>query len=436
MRLFTTSIMMFIFILSNSLSAEKNELVIEKILSTQINGSINPATLDYLSGAFKKVKNENFQALLIKINTPGGLVTTTKDILSQIGEANVPVIVWVTPEGASATSAGAIIASGAHFIYMSEGTNIGAATPVMMGKELEEKSDMRSKAVNDLVALVQSLSTSRGRDGNQFGKMISEAASFEAQKAFEQKLIDGIVSSEKQIFENLNSKIINIHGEKTQILTNDKTTVIVYEMSLGQYLLNILANPSMAYILFIIGAALIYLELQAPGGFIAGSIGAACLILAGIGFQVLPLNFGALGLIVLAFILFILEIYITSYGLLSLSGIISLIIGSLFLYRSEAGSLQLPVFLIASTVIVVGGFILFIGFILIRDWRKGTHKEFFTLKKRQGIISEVGLTIDGNHQYKVKVYGEVWTAVSSEKYQIGDHVQIVQEDREKMILTI
>ena len=146
-----------------------------------INSSINTSTLDYLEHSFKKVKNYEAPLVLIKLNTPGGFVTTTKDIMTLIGDVDFPVVIWITPEGASATSAGAIISSSAHFLFMSEGTNIGAATPIGLGKDIEQK-DAKSKAVNDLVALTQSLSEARGRDPIGFGKMISEAKSYKTQE--------------------------------------------------------------------------------------------------------------------------------------------------------------------------------------------------------------------------------------------------------------
>ena len=251
-----------------------------------------------------------------------------------IGKSSIPVIIRVYPEGASATSAGAIISSSAHILLMSPGSNIEAATPINSDGDIKNK-DVRNKTVNDLVALVSSLSEARGRSVTSFKEMVEKASSFSAEEALKKNIIDGIVSSEAEIKKVLDGLEIVFQGEKMNLRLDDKLTFIDLPMDLGQKILSFFANPSFAYILFIIGAVLIYFELQAAGGFIAGSLGAVCLILAAIGFQVLPLNLGAMGLIVLSFILFFLEVYITSYGLLAFAGLASLIFGSLFLFRTN-----------------------------------------------------------------------------------------------------
>ncbi len=410
--------------------AQDHELVINKILKLQIDSSINPATFNYLESGFKKAHEISADALLITMNTPGGLVSTTKKILNLFGDSKIPVIVWVKPEGSSATSAGAIIASGSHALFMSEGTNIGAATPVTMGKDIDKQSDLRAKAVNDLVALVKSLSEARGRNAKAYGKMVSEAASYDSATALKEKLIDGIANTDKELFEKLDSKTIHILGKDLTLKLNNPVFVD-FAMDLGQSLLNTFANPNLAYILFLIGAALIYLELQAPGGFIAGGLGVVSLILAGIGFQVLPLNIGALGLIVVSFILFVMEIYITSYGILSIAGLGALISGSLFLYRSENGYIEL-----SSTVIfsAVGAIVLFLGmiaYIFIKE-RDNIGKEKFNdmSGKRAKVLSQ-----DGDI-FQVKVGGEIWKAQSSKALEIGSEVEILGRDPKLMTLII
>ncbi|MFT6604283.1 MAG: membrane-bound serine protease (ClpP class), partial [Bacteriovoracaceae bacterium] len=282
--------------------------------------------MNYIKTGFKRAASEKFDLINIEINTPGGLVSTTKDILSEFGKSEIPVVVWVKPEGASATSAGAIIASGAHLLFMSDGTNIGAATPINSDGDIKSK-DVRKKAINDLVALIQSLSESKGRNAKQFGSMIEEASSFKAKEAKLKNLANAIVNNRREFKEAIDGQVVKIKGKQFKIKANSLEWK-EQKWDMGQELLNIFSNPSLAYILFLIGASLIYLELQAPGGLIAGSIGAVCLVIAAIGFQVLPLNLGALGLIVLSFVLFVIEIYITSYGLISIAGILSLIFGS------------------------------------------------------------------------------------------------------------
>ena len=277
-----------------------SSFIVEKILVLEINSSINPATYNYLQSAYQEAKNKNFSMLLIRLNTPGGLVSTTKKIITLIGASDIPVVVWVGPEGASATSAGAIIASSAHILVMNQGTNIGAATPVQMGSQ-DIAKDMRAKAINDLVALIKSLAKTRGRNPEAFATMIEKASSYSADQALAENLIDSITNDYNDLKNVISGRIIQIKGKNKQ-LTNKNPRFVPFAMDSGQKL-NIFADPSMAYVLFVVGAALLYLEFQTGGAMIAGALGLICLLLAGIGFQVLPLNAGALILMFLSFVL-------------------------------------------------------------------------------------------------------------------------------------
>lgn len=409
---------------------------VKQVLKVEINSSINPATYNYLKVAFQKVKKEGHQLLLITMNTPGGLVSTTKQILTLFGKDDVPVVIWIAPGGASATSAGAIISSGAHVLFMAEGTSIGAATPIEMSGDIKAK-DARKKAINSLVSLVESLSDARGRNQEMYAKMVKEAASFNATDAQEKNIIDGVVNSLPELIKALQGRKINLKGH-AYTLNVQSPTITSLSMDLGQKLLDTLANPSMAYVLFLIGAALLYLELQSPGGFIAGGIGAVCLLLAGIGFQILPLNFGALGLILLAFVLFLLEAYIISYGMLTLAGLIALTAGSLFLYRTDEVYLQMSTALIFSTVASIGIFVLFLGYYLAKDWKNrktGEISDYNSPIGKQGHIIEVlPSEEEGIFYYQIKVGGEFWKAKSNKHLQINDQCEIKKQ--EQLILTI
>lgn len=419
----------------NAANLGTNVITIQKIARLNIESSINPATYSYLESGFKEAREANHDAILIELNTPGGLVTTTKKILTLFGSSDIPVIVWIRPEGASATSAGAIIASGSHLLYMSEGTNIGAATPIQMGKDIDKKSDMRKKAINDLVALVQSLAETRGRNPKLFGEMIEKAASFKAGEAKEKNLIDDIVNTDGELYRKLNGAKIRLKGQDMTIaLDNPRQKVI--EMDSGQKLLNIFADPSTAYVLFLIGAALLYLEFQAAGGFIAGSIGAVCLLLAGIGFQVLPLNFGALGLIVVAFVLFVLEAFVTSYGILSLAGLASLIAGSLFLFRTDDAYLSLSTSFILAVVAAISSFLGLCLFLIIKE-RKNIGKEKFndTISKPGTVVKF--LKEEGDRKlYQIKIGGEFWNAFCSEELNSGDQVMVNEKEEHSMNLIV
>lgn len=412
-------------------------LPIRKVLNLSIDSSINPATLSYLETAYKKAKSEAYDLVLIELSTPGGLVSTTKDILSLMGNSDIPTAVWVTPEGASATSAGAIIASSAHILSMSAGTNMGAATPIQLTQDIE-KGDAHNKAVNDLIALVQSLSESRGRNAAAFGKMISDAASYKSQEALDQHLIDFIANDKNDFLKKIHGRSISIKGQRF-IIEAQAPLLLEFEMDLGQQLLNIFANPELSYILLMLGAALIYLEFQAPGGFVAGTIGLGCLLLSGIGFQVLPLNFGALALIFLAFGIFVMEIYVTSYGLLTLAGLASLIMGSLFLFRSEDGFIHMSYAVIASVVGSILLFVLFMAFFIWKDRNPKQEKNYYSLRGKKATILEVSLEHDPDsslHVYQVHIHGEIWKAKSKNLYKVDDVCTVIDEDQNNLTLMI
>lgn len=400
---------------------------VKNIITVNINSSINPATLSYVKSAMNKAQNLPDSCVLIKLNTPGGLVSTTKKILRVMGESSVPTIVWITPESASATSAGAIIAAGAHFLVMNRGTNIGAATPINMSAE-NLGEDLRSKAINDLVALVSSLSQARGRNPILFAKMVEQAASFTSEEALKENIIDSIANDEASLLSSLQGSSFQLHGKPYQVNFSTPTQHSV-EMDLGQKILNFFADPNMAYILFLLGALLLYLEMQAPGSFLPGSLGILFMLLSGISFQVLPLNVGALFLLVLAFILFVLEAYITSYGLLSLSGVCSLVFGSLFLFRTEDSYMDISYKLILAACLGIISFLVFLAAFLIKDIRrrKETPEDLYSLTQKNGIVTRVfgrdeSLSL---FKYQIRVEGEIWTAYSEKELKLRAPVTVL-----------
>ena len=404
-------------------------LDISEISILSVNSAITPATFDYLKQNFKKLPPTSL--IILRLNTPGGLVSTTKDIITMVGEQKRPFIVWISPEGASASSAGAIIASAAHFIFMSPGTNMGAATPVGLGGDIKE-SDARKKAMNDLTAMVRSMSELRGRPPGPFEKMITGAESYTDKEALKMKIIDGVFSSTRDVAEFLNGKTFNLDGAATTLKISN-VEYKEYEPTTGQKILEVLANPTTAYILFLMGIALIYFEFQAPGGFIAGSIGICFLILAAISFQVLPLDWGSMGLILAGVVLLILEVFIVSYGMLSIAGLIAFVMGSLFLFHGDEGfiSIQYPAILSS-----LGGVALAVGLItwyLIKERNQQPLTDnFFLPRGETGIV----LTKYNAKDYQVKVRGEIWRALSDEELELNDHIEVTFVDPKELIIKV
>lgn len=404
-------------------------LEITEVSLLSVNSAITPATFDYLKQSFRILPPSSL--VVLKLNTPGGLVTTTKDIITMIGAQKRPFAVWITPEGASASSAGAIIASSAHFIFMSPGTNMGAATPVGLGGDIEQ-NDARKKALNDLSAMVRSLSHLRGRPSEPFEKMITGAESFTHSEALKLGIINGVVSDARSIVDQVNGKTININGVETS-LNISNVQYKEYEPTSGQKILEVLANPTTAYILFLVGIALIYFEFQAPGGFISGSVGLLFLILAAISFQVLPLDWGSMGLMLVGVVLLILEIFIVSYGILSIAGLAAFVMGSLFLFHGDEGliSIQYPAILSSLAGVAVG--VGFITWYLLRERKTQPHDEnFFLPIGAKGSV----LTKYNNHEYQVKVRGEIWRASSEEDLLVNDPIEVTYVDGKDLFIKI
>lgn len=403
--------------------------VVQEISHLEINSAITPATYDYLKYQFKKVPAGSL--IVIKMNTPGGLITTTKDIITLISAQEMPVVVWITPEGASASSAGAIIAASAHFILMSSSTNMGAATPVGLGEDIKEK-DGRSKIMNDLKALVRSLSYSRNRPAAPFEDMIENAKSFTDQEALKLKIIDGVVNKHSELTSLLAEKTFTMKGETFELSFSAGNLSKEYEPTAGQKILNVLANPSTAYFLFIIGVALLYFELQAPGGYIAGGIGIILLIVSAISFQVLPLDWGALALLLTGVVLLILEVYVVSYGLLGLGGAIAFIAGSLFLFHGEGGFISIDYPVMISTLLGVATAVAFIAWYMIKEKKNQNSPGHFFLP-----VGSTGVVLNkGDSGYQIKVRGEIWRGQSDTGLSIGDSVEIVDIDTDKLVAKI
>ena len=421
--------MLFVSILLgfSELWAKSNNYQVSQISYLDINSAITPATLEYLQSNLKAIPPKGL--VVIRMNTPGGLVTTTKEIISVLNQDDSPKVLWVTPSGGSAASAGAIISAAADFIVMTPGTTIGAATPVGINEDIKE-SDGKNKIMNDLVALMDGLSELRGRDPLPFRDMILKAKSFSNQEAKRLGISIGDAQTTQDLIDLLTNKEFKRKGESFKISFSSALDYKLHEPTLAQKVLSGLAQPQLAYILFLVGVALIYFELQAPGGYIAGSLGAISLMIAAISFQVLPLNWGAMALVILGIILFILEIYITSYGLLTVGGITALTLGSLFLFQPENALIIPPMKIIISTLVSVLTVMAFLTYFLFKTRRKG-DENFFSPENKEGIVISITPFFA-----QVKVEGQIWKATSSETLSINDQVKVIQVDNEKLQITV
>ncbi|HEY7745183.1 MAG TPA: nodulation protein NfeD, partial [Desulfuromonadales bacterium] len=297
---------------------------------------INPVVADFVTVQLKAANEADERAFLLELDTPGGLDTAMRTIIQAVLASRVPVIVYVYPSGGRAASAGALITLAADFAVMAPGTNLGAAHPVAIapGGGGDKNETMMAKVVNDAVAYARSIAQQRGRNVEWAERIVRESISTPASEALELKVIDLVAADEAALLAGLDGRRYLREGKALTLETAG--TVLVYaEMSWRQRILTVLSNPNVAYLLLMLGILGIFFEISQPGVILPGAIGAIALLLAFYAFQTLPVNYAGVLLILLAIVLFVLEIKVASYGMLTVGGIIALALGSLMLIESS-----------------------------------------------------------------------------------------------------
>ncbi len=404
-------ILIWLFILATSILAQTK--IIHKIT---IDGIINPIATEYILESIEKAEEAGAELLIIEMDTPGGLMVSMHDIVKGILGADVPVAVYVSPSGSRAGSAGVFITIAAHIAAMAPGTNIGSAHPVSMGGTQDTSKVMEEKIVNDAVAHIRSVAEKRERNADWAESAIRESANITEKEALKLNVVDYIVPT-------VDSLLIAVHGRKVEVLSGyrvldtENARIESYEMNWRQRALDILSDPNILYILFLIGITGISLELYNPGSILPGVVGGICIILFLYSVQTIPINIAGLLLILFSAILFLLEIKIPSYGLLTIGGVISLVLGSLMLVDSPLPFLQISwKVILGATITMTLFFIIAISF-AIRAHRKkpSTGKE--------GLVGEEGVTIDDlNPTGQIEIHGEIWNAVSDRRIKKGQRV--------------
>lgn len=392
-------------------------------------GAITPACADFIRLGIETAAKNKSECLIIKLNTPGGLLKSTRVIVSDILESKIPIVVYVSPGGAQAASSGVFITMAAHIAAMTSGTNIGAAHPVSM--QGEQDSIMSEKATNDAAAFIRSISEKRNRNMKWAEDAVRKSLSLSETEALKENVIDLISPNIKDLLEKINGrKIETVAGEK--ILNTKNAEIKEVEMTLSLKLLTILSDPNIAYILFLIGLYGLLFEIFNPGVIFPGVIGGICIILAFYSMHTLPINYAGLALIVFAIILFVLEIKVVSHGILSIGGVISLIIGSIMLINVESGLEVVKVSweVIALFVILT---ILFFGFAITLGIKAQRRKP---TTGTQGLIKTIGEALtDLNPNGDVRIHGEIWTAESIEgKIEAKNLVEVVEIQNLKLIV--
>jgi membrane-bound serine protease (ClpP class) len=383
---------------------------------------INPVVADFITAQLKAANEAEERAFLLELDTPGGLDTAMRTIIQSILASKVPVIVYVYPAGARAASAGALITLAADFAVMAPGTNLGAAHPVAIspGGGGDKDETMMAKVVNDAVAYARSIAQQRGRNVEWAERIVRESISTPASEALELKVIDLIAADEAALLAGLDGRRYLREG-KTLTLETAGTVLLYAEMSWRQRILTVLSNPNVAYLLLMLGILGIFFEISQPGVILPGAIGAIALLLAFYAFQTLPVNYAGVLLILLSIVLFVLEIKVVSFGMLTVGGVIAMLLGSLMLFESPAPYLRLSRVVIFATVSVCAVFFSLVLWFVVRTQRTRY------VSGLEGMVGERGVADTDIHpEGRVFVHGEYWDAFSAEPINKGERIEVVR----------
>jgi membrane-bound serine protease (ClpP class) len=399
-------------------------LFAQKVISINVNEGINPSTAEFIHLGIEKAQKENAECLIINLNTPGGLLTSTREIVTNIMQSSVPVIVYVSPTGAHAGSAGVFITLSANIAAMAPGTNIGAAHPV----DMQGKSDavLNEKIVNDAAAFIRTIAEKRNRNVQWAEEAVRTSVAITEQEALEKNVINVIAVTEKDLLTQVDGKQIQLENG-SKILHTKNATVETLEMGFFQKVLSRISDPNIAYIIMMLGFYGLLFELFSPGAIFPGIIGVICLILAFYSMSSMPVNYAGLALIIFGIILFLLEIKVISHGMLAIGGTLSVLLGSMILFRSSP--VENFVSLSWSVIFSVTAFsVLFFLFIVTMGLRAQRAKP---VSGENAMIGQTAITLTPlDPRGQVALMGEIWSAISlSQKIDIDEKV-IVKEVKE------
>ncbi len=406
-----------------------------RVLRIEISGSINPASAKYVHDAIGDAEADGYHAVLLHLNTPGGLLQSTRAIVADFLASPLPVIVFVAPGGGQAASAGAFITMAGHIAAMAPGTNIGAAHPITMGEgqNIADSTNIPlTKATNDAAAFARTIAEKRGRNVAWAEQAVRGSSSITETEALRDSVIDLIAANDRELLEHIDGWSIETSAGTVRLRTAD-AEIVHQEMNFQQEILNMLSDPNIAYILLMLGIYGMFFELYNPGAIVPGVVGGICLILAFYSMNTLPVNYAGLALILFGVILFILEIKVVSHGVLSIGGVVALFFGSLMLIEAPPGVEFMEVSL--SVIITVTGctaaFFLFVvgkGIAVMRR-RPTTGME--------GMIGERGTARERIDPVgSVAMHGEIWKARSSGgAIEAGSEVRVIAMEHLTLIVT-
>jgi membrane-bound serine protease (ClpP class) len=387
----------------------------------KIDGSINPAVDDFIRESIDRAKADDARALIIQLDTPGGLLSSARSIVKAMLGAPVPVMVYVAPSGAGAGSAGVFITMAAHIAAMAPGTNIGAAHPVGSGGE-DVTGVMGKKLENFTASFSESIAQRRGRNTEWAIQAVRKSVSITETEALKKNVIDIVATNIEDLLKQADGRKVDIAGGQHELRLKG-VQVVPYDMSLKQKIINAIADPNIAYLLMMAGILGLYMEFAHPGVFFPGVAGAICLLLAFTSFQVLPFNYAGLILMLLGVALLVGEAFFPSFGVLGIGGIISMALGSLLLFDTQNSDFGVDRSIVFTAVGTLGAFVLTISYLVFRSQKSKPSLGF------EGLIGEIG-EVRGklSPRGKVFVHGEYWNAQAENEIDVGEKVKVVGYD--------
>ena len=406
----------------------------DKVMLIDVDSGIGPAIADFIDRTINEADEQNMEAIIIRLDTPGGLLESTRDIVSSILESEIPVIVYVGPSGARAGSAGVFITLAANVAVMAPGTNIGSAHPVGIGGNSADSTDtMTEKITNDAAAFVRSIAQKRNRNEQWAEDAVRRSVSITENEALDENVIDFIA-------ENIDSILVQAEGlfveteSGSEILKIKDAEIIVRKMNWREEFLTIISDPNITYIFILLAMYGIMFEFYSPGSIYPGVIGGISAIFAAYSLQMLPVDYVGLAFMAIAIVLFVLEAFVSSYGMLTISGIVSFLMGSIMLIESPIEMFEIDWSLIVFGTILTAGFFVGLSYLGLKaQYNKKTSG-------KEAMLGEIGVCISKINKIsggEVKVHGEIWKAIcysSSESIEINQKIEVVKLDGMTLIV--
>jgi membrane-bound serine protease (ClpP class) len=396
-----------------------------KVIAVDVDGMVHPITVEIVGSAIDRAKQQNATLILIRLNTPGGLMDAMRETIEKIVSSPIPVVTLVAPSGGRAASAGFFILESGDLAAMEPGTNTGAAHPVALGGEMD--AEMKQKVENDAAASMRSITTKRGRNSALAETAVRESKSFTEREALDQHLIDLVVANEQELLSALEGRVITRFDGSRQTLHTAGATIEVYEKTIRQRIISAIADPNIALVLLVLGALGIYVEFSHPGLIAPGVFGAILVLLGLSAISVLPINWLGVALLLLAFSLFALEVKLASHGILGAGGAVAMVLGAVMLIDTPQPEMRIHWSTAISLALPFSAITVFLLSLAVRARRNKVVTGW------EGMIGETGAAVtELAPEGKVFVHGEYWDAVAARPVAAGARVTVTAIDRLKL----